>query len=132
MADGAMCATLRDLARFGQLYLPGSRPGLVPPAWLRDTVAGAPDGAAAFLAGPDPAPDPPAGAHYRNCWWVRDPAIPFFHASGINGQNIFVHPPAELVVAKFSTWPTALSPELRQLTIDGVLALAATLGATDR
>jgi CubicO group peptidase (beta-lactamase class C family) len=132
MADGAMCATLRDLARFGQLYLPGSGAGLVRPAWLEDTLRGAPDGAAAFLAGPDPAPDSPPGAHYRNCWWVRDPGIPFFHASGINGQNIFVHPPAQLVVAKFSTWPTALSPELRRLTVDGVLALAATLGATDR
>jgi hypothetical protein len=129
MADGAMCATLRDLARFGALYLPDGG-GVVPAAWIKDTVRGARDGAEAFVAGPDPAPDPPPGAHYRNCWWIRDPALPFFHASGINGQNIFVHPPAELVVAKFSTWPTALSPELRQLTIDGVLALAGTLGAT--
>jgi CubicO group peptidase (beta-lactamase class C family) len=131
MADGAMCATLRDLARFGELFRPGSGADLVPAGWISDTVRGAPDGAAAFLAGPDQAPEPPAGAHYRNCWWIRDPAVPFFHASGINGQNIFIHPPAELTVAKFSTWPVALSPELRQLTIDGVLALASTLGSAE-
>ena len=81
MADGAICATLRDLARFGQLYLPGSRPGLVPPAWLRDTVARRTGRCRRLPGRSGPAPDPPAGAHYRNCWWVRDPAIPFFHAS---------------------------------------------------
>jgi CubicO group peptidase (beta-lactamase class C family) len=128
MADGGMCATLPDLARFGELYRSGSAAGLVSPARLDDTVRGAADGAAAFLAGPNPVVDVPPGAHYRNCWWVRDPAVPFFHASGIYGQNIFVHQPAQLVVAKFSTWPVALSPELRQLTIDGVLALAAEFG----
>jgi CubicO group peptidase (beta-lactamase class C family) len=129
MADGGMCATLRDLARFGELHRVGSGLDLVPAAWIEDTVRGAPDGAEAFLAGPVAAPAPPPGAHYRNCWWVRDPAEPFFHASGINGQNIFVHPPTGLVVAKLSTWPTAMSPELRQLTIDGVLALGAALDA---
>jgi CubicO group peptidase (beta-lactamase class C family) len=127
MADGGICATLRDLARFGELFRPGSGADLVPPAWLYDTVRGAPDGAAAFLASPDQAGDVPPGAHYRNCWWIRDPELPFFHASGINGQNVFIHPPAKLTVAKLSTWPVALSAELRQLTIDGVLALAAAL-----
>jgi CubicO group peptidase (beta-lactamase class C family) len=132
MADGGMCATLPDLARFGELYRTGSERGLISPHWRDDTIRGAADGATAFLAGPDPAVDAPVGAHYRNCWWVRDPAVPFFHASGIYGQNIFVHPPAQLVVAKFSTWPVALSPELRRLTIDGVLALAAALGDPSR
>ena len=107
MADGGICASLRDLARFGQLYLEGGR-GIVPKDWIEDTIHGAPDGARAFAEGDD-SPGYPPGAHYRNCWWIRDPGVPFYQASGINGQNIFVHVPSQTVVAKFSTWPTALS-----------------------
>ncbi len=108
MADGGICASLRDLARFGQLYLDGGRE-IVPKDWIEDTIRGAPDGARAFAEGDD-SPGYPPGAHYRNCWWIRDPGVPFYQASGINGQNIFVHVPSQTVVAKFSTWPTALSP----------------------
>jgi hypothetical protein len=107
MADGGICASLRDLARFGQLYLEGGR-GIVPKDWIEDTIRGAPDGPRAFAEG-DHSPGYPPGAHYRNCWWIRDPGVPFYQASGINGQNIFVHVPSQTVVAKFSTWPTALS-----------------------
>ena len=107
MADGGICASLRDLARFGQLYLEGGR-GIVPKDWIEDTIRGAPDGARAFAEGDD-SPGYPPGAHYRSCWWIRDPGVPFYQASGINGQNIFVHVPSQTVVAKFSTWPTALN-----------------------
>ena len=132
MADGGICATLRDVARFGQLYLQGGRAGdrvIVPGAWIDDTIRGAPDGAQAFVAGDHP-PGYLPGAHYRNCWWVRDPAVPFFHASGINGQNVFVHVPSQTVVAKLSTWPTALSPALAA-TVQAVLAMASALQAGD-
>ncbi len=93
MADGGICATLRDLARFGQLFLRHGRAEhgeIVPAAWIDDTIRGAPDGPAAFTGGDNP-PGYPPGAHYRNCWWVRDPGVPFCHASGINGQNVFIH-----------------------------------------
>jgi len=129
MADGGICATLRDLARFGQLYLQRGRVGdrvIVPGAWIDDTIRGAPDGAEAFVAG-DRAPAPP-GAHYRNCWWVWYPAVPFYQASGINGQNVYVHVPSQTVVAKLSTWPTALSPAADR-TARAVLAIASALQA---
>jgi CubicO group peptidase (beta-lactamase class C family) len=128
MADGGICATLRDLARFGQLFLQRGRAGdraIVPEAWIDDTITGAPDGAAAF-AGGDDTPGFPAGAHYRNCWWVRDPGVPFYHGSGINGQNVFVHVPSQTVVAKLSTWPTALSPAAGP-TVQAVLAISTAL-----
>jgi CubicO group peptidase (beta-lactamase class C family) len=130
MADGGICATLRDAARFGQMYLQRGvargRP-VVPADWVDDTIRGAPDGAEAFLAG-EGATGYPAGAHYRNFWWVREPAVPFFQASGINGQNVFVHVPSQTVVAKLSTWPTALSPAVVP-TRDAVLAIASALQA---
>ncbi len=130
MADGGICATLRDLARFGQLYLRRGRAGdrvVVPAAWIDDTIRGAPDGAQAFTAG-DNAPRPGDGAHYRNCWWIQDPGLPFFCAWGINGQHVFVHVPSQTVVVKLLTWPTAQSPAAG-LTLDAVTALAAALQA---
>jgi len=132
MADGGICATLRDAARFGQLYLRrGQREGkeVVPAWWVDDTVRGAPDGAEAFAGSSDFLPGYPAGAHYRNCWWVDDPGLPFHHASGINGQQVFVHGPSQTVVVKFSTWPTALSV-WREATGAAVLAIAAELERT--
>ena len=128
MADGGICATLRDLARFGQLFLQRGRVAdrvIVPGAWVDDTIRGAPDGARAF-DGADRPPGYPPGAHYRNCWWIRDPGVPFFHASGINGQNVFVHVPSQTVVAKLSTWPTALSPAL-DVTAAAALAMSGAL-----
>jgi CubicO group peptidase (beta-lactamase class C family) len=129
MADGGICATLRDLGRFGLLFAAGGRAArryqVVPAAWISDTIAGAPDGAEAFNAAGD-APGFPAGAHYRNYWWVRQPSVPFFYAAGINGQNVFVHVPSQTVVAKLSTWPTALSSKIR-VTTDAALAIAEAL-----
>jgi len=129
MADGGICATVRDLGRFGLMALRRGRAArrtVVPAAWFDDTIAGAPDGADAFVRG-DGALGYPPGAHYRNCWWVREPGVPFFYAAGINGQNVFVHGPTQTVVVKFSTWPTALSPGMLNATIAGVKAIAAAL-----
>lgn len=132
MADGGICATLRDVGRFGLLFAGGGRARVgrrrpvVPDSWIRDTIGGAPDGPQAFVAAGG-APGFPAGAHYRNCWWVREPGVPFFHASGINGQNVFVHVPSETVVVKLSTWPTALSSKIR-VTTDAARAIAESLG----
>jgi len=129
MADGGISATLRDLARFGLLYLRRGRAGqrqVVPAAWVDDTVRGAADGPRAFAEGDERSGYPP-GSHYRNCWWVRDPALPFYHGSGINGQGVFVHGPSQTVVAKLSTWPVAWSDELYGQTVAGVLAIAAAL-----
>ena len=53
--------------------------------------------------------------------------MPFFHASGINGQNVFVHVPSQTVVAKLSTWPVALSPAALRTTTDAVRAIAEAL-----
>ncbi|HEX5190953.1 MAG TPA: serine hydrolase [Streptosporangiaceae bacterium] len=133
MADGGVSATLRDLARFGLLYLNRGLAGdrqVVPGWWVDDTVRGAPDGPRAFAEGDDRA-GYPEGGHYRNCWWVREPALPFYHGSGINGQGVFVHGPSQTVVAKLSTWPVAWSDELYGQTIACVRAITGALAAGD-
>jgi hypothetical protein len=134
MADGGICATLRDVARFGQVFLQRGQAGgreIVPAVWVSGTITGAPDGPAAFRAGDNP-DGYPIGAHYRNCWWIRDPGLPFYHACGINGQHVFVHVPSQTVVVKLSTWPAAWREDWLKLTVCGVTAVAAALQAGNR
>jgi CubicO group peptidase (beta-lactamase class C family) len=123
MADGGVCATLRDLARFGLVWLEGGA-GVVPAEWVADTLAGGEDSREAFAASY-------AGNHlggfYRNKWWVMDFSMPFYAGHGINGQHVFVHPPSEMVVAKLSTWPSADDAALDRITDAAVRAVAAEL-----
>jgi CubicO group peptidase (beta-lactamase class C family) len=129
-ADGGISATLRDAGRLGLLYLRRGRRGaraVLPPAWVDDTVHGAPDGADAFVGG-DGAEGYPPGAHYRNCWWVIDPGAPMYCALGIHGQHVFVHPASQTVVTKLSTWPRPDDAELWELTARAATALADAVG----
>jgi CubicO group peptidase (beta-lactamase class C family) len=131
MAAGGMSASLRDLARFGQVWLrrglgsDGAR--IVPEAWVADTIVGAPDGAEAFAASLDEADQGLPGSHYRNKWWVLDPATPFYSGIGIHGQFVTIHEPADVVIAKFSSLPIADDPEAERLQLMGFNALAEAL-----
>jgi CubicO group peptidase (beta-lactamase class C family) len=126
MADGGMCCTLRDLARFGEVMRRGGRRGarqVVPRSWVRDTLTPDADQVAAFRASEDAHEFPP-GAYYRNKWWVIDPSGPIFAGSGINGQSVFIHVPTEVVIAKFSTWPVAWDAAFAVPTSTGMAHLA--------
>jgi hypothetical protein len=130
LADGGISATLRDAGRLGLLALRRGRANgrqVIEPYWFEDTVRGALDGPAAFKAG-DGAAGYQKGAHYRNGWWVGEPALPAFSAVGINGQLVFVHGPSETVVVKLSSWPSALSTPMRGATLAAVSAITAELG----
>lgn len=130
MADGGVCCTLRDLARFGELMRRGGRRGsrkVVPKAWIRDTLTPDPDQHEAFRADPDEATYPET-AYYRNKWWVMDASGPVYFGSGINGQRVLVHGPAEVVIAKFSTWPVAWSDDFAYPTRVGLIDLAEQIG----
>ena len=97
----------------------------MPEEWIADTLAGGEDSREAFIGANYAAAYP--GGFYRNKWWVMDPSVPFYAGHGINGQHVFVHPPAELVVAKLSTWPTADDAALDRITDAAVRAIAAHL-----
>ena len=129
MADGGISATLRDAGRVGLLALRRGRARdaqVIPESWIDDTIRGAPDGPWAFLEG-DGARGYPSGAHYRNCWWVTDPLVPVFQATGIHGQSIIVHVPSQTVVVKLSSWPEELNPAMRRATNAAVIAIVAEL-----
>jgi CubicO group peptidase (beta-lactamase class C family) len=129
MADGGVCVTLRDLARFGQLLANSGRRGarsVIPKPWIRDTLTPEPDSVEAFAASADRF-EKRHGAYYRNQFWVVDPDIPIYMGSGINGQNVFVHGGANVVIAKLSTWPVAWEDQIARDTRNAMIQLAEAL-----
>lgn len=105
MSDGTVCATLRDMARFGRLMLEGGqRDGaqIVPPAWIEDVRSG--DHGLFDDYGREKFPN----GRYRNMFWIPDRDRPAHMCLGIHGQHVLIDPDRDLVAIKFSSWPTAL------------------------
>ena len=132
--DGGLCATARDVARFGQLLLDGGAVPdgagrtrrVVPPRWLRQGWAVDADVRAAFAASPAEASFP--GGWYRNQFWFR----PGEHGDvllclGIHGQMVHVSRRTNTVCVKLSTWPKAQSPAFIEETLRAFDALGGVL-----
>jgi CubicO group peptidase (beta-lactamase class C family) len=107
MFDGGINACLRDLVRFGSLFLNGgtSLTGerVVPLGWIADTFAGGIDSRAAFAASRDDNRMP--GGMYRNQCWFPYAGNNVLMCLGIHGQMIYVNRAADMVAAKLSSWP---------------------------
>ncbi|WP_426131759.1 serine hydrolase domain-containing protein [Pararhizobium sp. PWRC1-1] len=104
-AGGGLNAGLRDMARIGQLLLDdgvinGER--LVPEAAIK-SISGGGDKAAFEKAGYANLP----GWSYRGMWWVSHNAHGAYMARGVHGQSIYIDPTARMVIARFSSHPTA-------------------------
>jgi CubicO group peptidase (beta-lactamase class C family) len=123
MTDGGISVTLRDLARFGQMYVRRGVAGgreVLPAAFVDDTRYGDSVCREAF-ARSDKAARYPRG-HYRNQWWVPDPQRGVLLGAGIYGQYLYVDMTADVVIAKVSTLPFALDLDV---SADHVRAFAA-------
>jgi len=117
--DGGVCATARDIARFGMLLLAdGEVAGrqVVPAEWLRSswnpdadiTEAFAQSASAPYMA----------GGWYRNqFWFVPRPHGPVLLCLGIYGQMVYVNPVTRTVAAKLSSWPVAQSAAMLHDTL---------------
>lgn len=107
MFDGGINACLRDLVRFGSLYLSGgtSMTGeqVVLMSWIADTFDGGIDSRAAFAESPGDNRMP--GGMYRNQCWFPYPGNNVLLCLGIHGQMIYVNRAAGVVAAKLSSWP---------------------------
>ena len=121
MGGGGLSASLRDLARFGELMRrEGDWKGrqLVPAAVVAD-----------ILRGSDPAKFEKAGYtlltgySYRNMWWVSHNEFGAFEDRGIHGQRLYVAPQADMVVARFASHPVASSAANDPITLPALLAL---------
>ena len=99
-AAGGLSATLRDYARFGQLYLNrGTWDGkqIISERWVQDSVT--PD-AAHLQPGRNPHSDFFLGYGYQ--WWLMDGTEGEFSAIGIYNQFIYVNPTRSVVIVKTS------------------------------
>ncbi len=133
MADGGVCATLRDLGRFG-LLLPRA-------AGERGSGTA---GRAGGLGRATPSRARPTGRR-RSCAAATRPASRPARTTGTAGgygsrpcrsstppastaRTCSCTCPSQTVVAKLSTWPTALSSKIR-VTTDAARAIAEALGS---
>lgn len=130
--DGGLCASARDVARFGQLLLDDGRAlsaeQILPDWWTRDVLVGAADAKDAFAATSSFETGMPGG-HYRHQLWVPFADGRVLLALGIYGQMVFVDQATGVVGVKFSSWPVPQSASRFHDTVGMFRAIAAHLAS---
>jgi CubicO group peptidase (beta-lactamase class C family) len=127
LADGGLNATMRDYARFGQLFLDGGARGtkqVVPESWVLACRTG---DVGAFKANYAERYDDYPDAAYSRQWWVFDTKRGMHEALGIYGQMIHVEPARRLVVVKLSSWPDPLNDTFGRTTRRAIDAIGRAL-----
>jgi CubicO group peptidase (beta-lactamase class C family) len=107
-AGGGFNATLRDLARFGEMMrLDGyfNNRQIISKAAVDDIRLNGSKQAFA-QGGGFPSLD---GFAYRNMWWLTNNEHGAYSARGIHGQTIYIDPQAEMVIVRFASHPIALN-----------------------
>jgi CubicO group peptidase (beta-lactamase class C family) len=128
IVEGGFCATLRDLARFGLMWLQDGmldERQIVPAYWVARLRARDQELIDAY--GPTELGGPTGEAFYHDNWWIWDAERGIHAGVGMNGQSVFVHRPSRTVIAKLSTFPDALDAERFALHHAGMLALCESL-----
>ena len=129
-AGGGFNATLRDLARLGQLLLDDGRidgEQVVPQAAI-----------ASIRTGGDPATFAKAGYSllpgwaYRGMWWVSNDDHGAYAARGVHGQTIWIDPLADMVIVRFASHPVAANAASDPTSLPAYRAVADHLMAADR
>ena len=121
---GGMCATLRDLARVGQMMVEGGG-GVVPAAWIDDLERGGER--AAWDAGNFAEYFPGLPLRYRAKWYALDGAPPMLFGWGIHGQHLFVDRARQVVIAKLSSQGLPVDLERMAKTLEAVARIRAAL-----
>ena len=125
-AAGGICASLRDLARFGEMMRrDGMADGrqVIPSRWI-DDIRNQGD-AAAWQKGEGMRLLPQG--RYRSKWYMTGNDHDAFCAIGIHGQWIYIDPAAEVVIVKLSSQPLAVDEATDQLVLAGFHGLCCAL-----
>lgn len=64
------------------------------------------------------------GGSYRSMWWVFHNKHGAFAARGVHGQTIYVDPLAQMVIVRFSSFPTAANAQIDPTTLPAFQAVA--------
>ena len=121
-AGGGLSAGLRDLGRIGLLMLDGGEINgerLFPP----EVVAGIREGGSkeAFAKAGYTTLE---GGSYRGMWWVFHNDHGAFAARGVHGQTIYIDPKADMVIARFASFPTAKNSKIDPTSLPAYQAVA--------
>ena len=121
-AGGGLSASLRDLGRIGELMLNrgkfnGQR--LFPEKVVENVLAGG-DKAAFAKAGYKTLP----GGSYKSMWWVFHNDHGAIAARGVHGQTIYIDPTAEMVIVRYSSFPTAKNAKIDPTSLPAYQAVA--------
>ncbi len=118
---GGLCAVPRDMARVGRLFVTGGRyhdHQVVPEAWISDIMQF--DSRSAWQQGDFKDLFAGADMHYRSQWYVQRGSRPLVFGLGIFGQNLFIDPGSDLVIAKCSSQPLPLDSSFIDMTHAGI------------
>ncbi|MEJ6404063.1 serine hydrolase [Yoonia sp. 2307UL14-13] len=128
-AGGGFNATLRDMARLGQLVLnEGQWNGeQVIPAEAIARVRQGGDTDVFAQAGYDLLP----GWSYRGMWWVSHNEHGAFAARGVHGQTIWIDPAADMIIVRFASHPVAGNAASDPTSLPAYQAVAEYLMAED-
>ena len=121
-AGGGLNASLRDMARFGEMMRnQGKFNGqqIIPASVVQDIAKGG-DKSAFPQASYPTLP----GWSYRNMWWVSNNEHGAYSARGIHGQAIYIDPKAEMVIARFASFPMPNNPFNDPTSLPAYMALA--------
>lgn len=128
-AGGGFNATLRDVARLGQLLLDGGVAGgeqLLPPAAVAHIRQGG-DRKTFAKANYTLLP----GWTYRSMWWVSHDDHGAFAARGVHGQTIWIDPKADMVIVRFGSNPVAANAASDPTSLPAYRAVAEHLMANE-
>jgi CubicO group peptidase (beta-lactamase class C family) len=119
---GGLNLSLRDAARFGQTLLQqGVWQGeQVIPAAVVESISGGGDPAKFAGAGYKTLP----GGSYRSQWWALHNENGAYSARGIHGQAIYIDPAAEMVIARFATFPISFNAAIDPTSLPAYQAVA--------
>ena len=126
-AAGGFGATLRDLARFGQMVLNEGRFNgrqIVSREWIADMRFNG--NKEAWRTGQYRGFWNPNGA-YRSLWYVAGDAAGSIEAIGIYGQRLHINPAQKLVFARLSSCPDPVSRKDYDLSSRAIAAIASAL-----
>ena len=126
-AAGGFGATLRDLARFGQMVLSEGKVNgrsIVSKEWIADIRFNGDN--AAWREGQYRGYWNPDGA-YRSFWYMSGDTDGSFDAIGIHGQRLHINPAQNLIIVRLSSHPEAVSRGDYDLSSRAIAAISEVL-----
>jgi CubicO group peptidase (beta-lactamase class C family) len=129
-AGGGFNATLRDMARLGQMMLDKGQVNgeQIVPAHAIARIRQGGNKQAFAKSGYALLP----GWSYTNMWWVSHDDHGAYAARGVHGQTIWIDPKADLVIVRFASNPVAANAASDPTSLPAYRAVADHLMKTDK